>query len=139
MLPAILVIAGLFLLLLIPRFGGMYRKHLLARWPAVALAGAAIITLSRGGIWPGLLLAAAAAAAWVLWPSLRRPAPPPPASDTREDAEARTILGLGPQATEAEIRAAYRTKMRQAHPDRGGKHSEAARLTAARDRLLRRR
>lgn len=55
------------------------------------------------------------------------------------DAEARTTLGVGAQATEAEIRAAYRTKMAQAHPDRGGRHSDAARLTAARDRLLKKR
>lgn len=139
MLPAIFVVAGLFVLLLIPRLGGMYRTQLLARWPAVVLAGAALIALSRGGLWPALMLGAAAAATWVVWPAMRRPAPPPPAASSREDAEARMILGVGPQATEADIRAAYRRKMRQAHPDRGGRHSDAVRLTAARDRLLRRR
>jgi len=77
---------------------------------------------------------------WVLWPSLTaRPADqasgaPPP--DSAADAEARTILGVGTHATESDIRAAYRTKMRRAHPDQGGAHNEAARLAAARDRLL---
>ena len=46
------------------------------------------------------------------------------------------ILGLPRDATPDEIRAAYRMKMASAHPDRGGSHNEAARLTAARDRLL---
>jgi DnaJ-domain-containing protein 1 len=72
----------------------------------------------------------------MLWPRLgspppRRPAPPDPA-----EAEARAILGVGPDADEAEIRQAYRARMARAHPDRGGGHAAAARLTAARDRLL---
>ncbi|WP_420823027.1 DnaJ domain-containing protein [Vitreimonas flagellata] len=77
---------------------------------------------------------------WLLWPSLAAPrtakasATPPP--DSAEDAQARAILGVGPRATESDIRAAYRAKMRRAHPDQGGAHNEAARLTAARDRLL---
>ena len=55
------------------------------------------------------------------------------------EAEARAILGVGPAATEAEIRQAYREKMARAHPDRGGRHADAARLTAARDFLLKKR
>ena len=57
------------------------------------------------------------------------------APDAR-DIEARRILGVGPNAAVDEIRAAYRAKMAQAHPDRGGNHADAARLTEARDRLL---
>ncbi|HQP19187.1 MAG TPA: DnaJ domain-containing protein, partial [Phenylobacterium sp.] len=54
------------------------------------------------------------------------------------DAEARSILGVGPQATTAEIQAAYARLMRVAHPDAGGTDGLAAQLNAARDRLLKR-
>ncbi|WP_374655536.1 J domain-containing protein [Phenylobacterium sp.] len=53
------------------------------------------------------------------------------------DAEARSILGVGPQASEAEIKEAYARLMRMAHPDKGGTSGLAAQLNAARDRLLR--
>jgi curved DNA-binding protein CbpA len=75
-----------------------------------------------------------------LWPQIerwRQPQPLSPQQDAPEDLAARRVLGVAPNATPAEIRQAYRTKMAQAHPDRGGSHNEAARLTAARDRLLR--
>lgn len=52
------------------------------------------------------------------------------------DAEARSILGVGPEAGEAEIREAYSRLMRMAHPDKGGTSGLAAQLNAARDRLL---
>jgi hypothetical protein len=54
------------------------------------------------------------------------------------DQEARTLLGVGPEATPEEIRAAHRVLIRTAHPDQGGSAELAARLNAARDRLLRR-
>jgi len=50
--------------------------------------------------------------------------------------EARSILGVGPQATREEIQAAYSRLMRMAHPDKGGTSGLAAQLNAARDRLL---
>lgn len=50
--------------------------------------------------------------------------------------EAQSILGVGPDADEAEIRAAYLRLIRLAHPDRGGTEGLAAQLNAARDRLL---
>ena len=50
--------------------------------------------------------------------------------------EARGVLGVGPQAGEAEIRAAYARLIRLAHPDRGGTHGLAAQLNRARDVLL---
>jgi DnaJ-domain-containing protein 1 len=50
--------------------------------------------------------------------------------------EARSILGVTAEATEAEVRAAYSRLMRLAHPDRGGTNGLAAQLNAARDRLL---
>jgi hypothetical protein len=51
--------------------------------------------------------------------------------------EARSILGVGPEATPEEIQAAYTRLMRMAHPDKGGTSGLAAQLNAARDRLLR--
>jgi curved DNA-binding protein CbpA len=50
--------------------------------------------------------------------------------------EARSILGLGPDATADDVRAAYTRLMRLAHPDKGGTSGLAAQLNAARDRLL---
>jgi hypothetical protein len=52
------------------------------------------------------------------------------------DSEARAILGVGPDATEAEINAAYTRLIRMAHPDKGGTTGLAAQLNAARDQLL---
>ncbi len=51
-------------------------------------------------------------------------------------AEALTTLGLGPNATADEIRAAHRRLMQQHHPDRGGDAETAARINRARDILL---
>jgi hypothetical protein len=62
-----------------------------------------------------------------------RPRPLPKASDS----EARAILGVGPDADEAEIQAAYSRLIRMAHPDAGGTTGLAAQLNAARDALLR--
>jgi hypothetical protein len=51
--------------------------------------------------------------------------------------EARSILGIGPEAGPEEVQAAYTRLMRLAHPDKGGTSGLAAQLNAARDRLLR--
>ncbi|WP_025769581.1 hypothetical protein [Thioalkalivibrio sp. HK1] len=53
-----------------------------------------------------------------------------------DDAEARAILGVGPDATKEEIVNAHRSLMQRMHPDRGGTDYLASRLNAARDRLL---
>ena len=57
-----------------------------------------------------------------------------PGSMTLE--EAYEILGLQGGATAEVIRAAHRGLMKRAHPDQGGSVEGAARLNAARDRLL---
>jgi hypothetical protein len=138
--PVLLALVALFLLLFVVRVGGARRRMILARWPAILFAGAALIAMARGAIWPALALGSMAGLIWLLWPGLSAPrtaegqAAPPP--DSAEDAQARAVLGVGAAATEPDIRAAYRAKMRRAHPDQGGAHNEAARLTAARDRLL---
>lgn len=139
MIPALLGLALLFGLLFLTRLGGAYRVTLMRRWPALLLAGAAILSLARGAIWPAFAFASLAVSVWTLWPAIERgmrPERPEPPTETPEDFAARVLLGVDANASAAEIRAAYRAKMAQAHPDRGGSHNEAARLTAARDRLL---
>jgi hypothetical protein len=136
---ALLAVAAVFGLLLLGRIGGAKRTALSPRWPALLFAAAAIFALTRGAIGPALGLACVAVLAWVLGPNLTaRPARQAPPADPA-NAEARRLLGVSPTATESEIRSAYRAKMASAHPDRGGGHAEAARLTAARDRLLKKR
>lgn len=54
------------------------------------------------------------------------------------ESDARSILGVDPQAGREEIESAYRRLMQRAHPDAGGSAGLAAQLNAARDRLLKR-
>ena len=137
---ALVALAAIFLLLFVARVGTARRVALIARWPAVVLALAALFALARGALWPALALGSLSALAWELWPRLNsRPKNQQrPTAEDPADAQARAALGVAANASDADIRAAYRTKMAHAHPDRGGSHNEAARLTAARDRLLKR-
>jgi hypothetical protein len=138
MLLIFLTLAAVFALLFVARVGGARRRQVMERWPALVLAGAALFAFARGGWMPGIALALAAGLAWELYPRITARRAPTAKNSVPDpaDAEAGAILGVGENATASEIRSAYRTKMAQAHPDRGGSHAEAARLTAARDRLL---
>lgn len=101
---------------------------------AVLLAGA--VLAGARGAW---LAAAglAGAGAWFLVASRQRP--PAPRVEAMTDADARSLLGVAPGASRAEINAAWKRLMGRAHPDQGGTEGLAARLNAARDHLLKRR
>ncbi len=62
--------------------------------------------------------------------------PPKPGAMTEQ--EAHQILGLQSGATLQQIRTAHRTLMKRWHPDQGGTVEGAARINAARDRLVNR-
>ena len=101
------------------------------RWLTPALVGVTVaVLLFRLGAVGVLVGAGAAAALWFL-PRVRAVSRPDMA-----EADARTVLGVGVDADEAEIRAAHRRCIASAHPDRGGSADAAARVNAARDVLL---
>jgi hypothetical protein len=80
------------------------------------------------GFWLGF-------AARVVGGPAQRPRPAPDAGPMSQ-AQARSILGVGADASASEIQTAYSRLMRLAHPDKGGTDGLAAQLNAARDRLL---
>lgn len=51
-------------------------------------------------------------------------------------AQARALLGVGPDADAQAIRAAHRRLIASVHPDKGGTEALAAQINAARDLLL---
>ena len=114
-----------------PREGGGWRIAATI-FAACAMGGAAVAAM-RGAWLTGAGLVAVAI--WLTVASRqRRPAVRNLAG--MDPAEARATLGVGSQATEQEIQAAYRRLMQRVHPDLGGAEGLATRLNAARDRLL---
>lgn len=122
-------------------WAGRRAQPYLARpeWKIVAgsMAGIALIAggllAVTGRMVPGAVLAGLGL---VLAVTARRGALPAPTLDKTELAEAREILGVAANATREEIQAAYGRLIRAVHPDVGGTSGLAARLNAARDRLL---
>jgi DnaJ-domain-containing protein 1 len=101
---------------------------------AAALLAGGALALSRGAWITGAGLCGAA-----LWLTLAsRIRSVPPRAEGLSDAEARSILGVPADATAQDITAAWRRLMTRAHPDQGGTEGLAAKLNAAKDRLLRR-
>ena len=100
---------------------------------AIGVFAAAAFVAVRGG-WGKAVLLGLGLSLSSRWPRARGPGRS--ASDAMSADEARGVLGVGAQATGAEIQAAYARLIRLAHPDRGGTHGLAAQLNRARDRLL---
>jgi hypothetical protein len=103
---------------------------------AVAAFAAAAYVGLRGGWEISIVLVVLGL--WLVTSARINGAAPPRAraSDRMSLDEARSMLGVGPDATSEEIQAAYTRLMRLVHPDKGGATGLAAQLNAARDRLL---
>ena len=104
---------------------------------AIGLVFAGMLLAARGG-WiagaPLLVLAVILGVVARARPSGKQRRQPP--GQGMSEAEARSVLGLGPAAGPEEVRAAYNRLIRMNHPDAGGTDGLAAQLNAARDRLL---
>jgi len=99
-----------------------------------AIAGTSFLLglrlLTTGKVLPGALLMVGALL-WAAWRRGRRtPAP------SISVADARALLGVGENATLAEIRDAHRRLITKVHPDAGGSAELANQVNAARDTLL---
>ena len=139
-----LALAGIAVWTLV-RLGRQSEKPRRGHWRiAATLLGAVMLA---GGVLAGshgAWIAAAGlvgAGAYLIWSSRIRYAPIRPVSVRTEpidDAEARSILGVDGDASPQAIQAAWRRVMARAHPDQGGTEGLAARVNAARDRLLKR-
>ncbi|WP_374579455.1 J domain-containing protein [Phenylobacterium sp.] len=100
---------------------------------AIACFAAAAYVGLRGGWGKSIVLVVVGL--WLLM-STRRTVLAPPPRERMGETEARSILGVSADASQAEIKEAYARLMRMAHPDKGGTSGLAAQLNAARDRLL---
>jgi len=112
-------------------------RFLTAAGALAAFAGAAYAGVREAWV-PAFVLVLTGA--WLALSTRRPPgagAPPAPAQPMSQ-AEARRILGVGPDDGPDQVQAAYVRLMRAVHPDRGGTAGLAAQLNAARDRLLNR-
>jgi preprotein translocase subunit Sec63 len=58
------------------------------------------------------------------------------AASAMRPSEARTLLGVGENASAEDIRAAHRRLIVKVHPDAGGSAGLATRVNAARDALI---
>jgi hypothetical protein len=103
----------------------------------LAFAGAALLSLR--GDWPVaivLLVIGLWTAASARHPRAARAQTAPVETATISISEAYAILDLKPGCTREDVQAAYQRLMKLVHPDRGGGAGLAAKLNAARDRLL---
>ena len=98
---------------------------------AVLLAGGALAAFRGAWLAAGAL---AGTGLYLAWSSRTRPQV---RSEPISEADARAVLGVSKSASDTEIRAAWKRAMTRAHPDQGGTEGLAARVNAARDRLLR--
>lgn len=105
---------------------------------SAALVVTGAVTAIRGDAWVGLPMVALglvlAFAGRVGRGRFKRS--PPDRAQPMSLNEARSILGVGEDASAADIKAAYMRLMKRNHPDQGGTSGLASKLNAARDRLL---
>ncbi|MDP1630360.1 MAG: J domain-containing protein [Caulobacter sp.] len=136
----IYLLAGLAVFALLVWVGRRARPMLEKREWRIAAGALSILTLTAGGfatVRGGWVIGLALIAAGLVMATSARRGAPPPGADNSDLAEARDILGVGVNATRAEIQAAYSRLIRAVHPDIiGGASGLAARLNAARDALL---
>lgn len=85
--------------------------------------------MTTGRLLPGSALMAGA----ILWAAYRRRQA---GSSSMPVEEARALLGVGPDASLADIREAHRRLIARVHPDAGGSSELANRVNAARDTLI---
>ncbi|WP_406851638.1 molecular chaperone DnaJ [Brevundimonas sp. BH3] len=99
-------------------------------------AGAVLSVAKSSYIWAAALFVAGLYL--VLQSRIRTTTPKPavPVGPQMSKAEARAILGVSENASSADIQAAWKRLMARTHPDQGGSEGLAARVNAARDRLL---
>jgi hypothetical protein len=121
-----------------PKFKRREWRFLSAAAALVAFTGAAYAGV-RGAWEPAIVLTVVGL--WLVFSTRTAGGPAaPPARDRDRGrmslAEARSILGVGSDASASEIQTAYARLMRLAHPDKVGTDGLAAQLNAARDRLL---
>ena len=91
------------------------------------LLGLRLLTTGR------VLIGATLMSGAMLWAAHRRKRGP---SATMPVQDARALLGVGPNATVAEIRDAHRRLIARVHPDTGGSTDLANRVNLARDTLI---
>lgn len=109
-------------------------RFLTGGFAIVALAGAAFAAMREAWA-PAVVLLMMGG--WLALSTRRPPGASVPTRPGRMSLEeARSILGVAPSASAAEVKAAYTRLMRSVHPDKGGTSGLAAQLNAARDRLL---
>lgn len=139
MAMALIGVAAVFALLFVLRIGGAQRRYVARHAGAIGLGIVALYALARAQFYVAAAFTLAAFGLW-FWTERRSASEAKTAAQAgpMTEAEARTLLGVAANATPADIRAAYRAKMKSAHPDQGGSTQAAARLNAARALLLRR-
>jgi hypothetical protein len=108
---------------------------------ALIVAFGGYVALTRGLVLPGALMIGGAVM-WLLGlrTNLRVMAEKTGAADFLDfkTRDALNVLGVPRGADKATIVAAWREKMKAAHPDAGGSEKAASRLNAAKDHLLKR-
>ena len=96
---------------------------------ALALFLLGLRLMTTGRLLPGAALMAGA----ILWAAYRRRKLSPPGMAPED---ARKLLGVGPEASLAEIGEAHRRLIARVHPDVGGSEELAHRINVARDTLV---